>query len=124
MKWQIRPELPIYTQLFDQFSMALASGEFPPGTRLPSVRVLAQEAGVNPNTMQRALHELERAGLVESRRTAGRVVTLDTGSIEQLRRRLAEEQAAGFLSAMAALGYDRVQTVVLLERLREENRDT
>ena len=75
MEWQFRNDSPIYTQLTQRLTQAIVAGEFRPGERLPSVRELAVEAGVNPNTVQRALSELERDGLVFSQRTAGRVVT-------------------------------------------------
>ena len=77
MKWQFSNDAPIYSQLIEQIKVGIVSGAFPPGERLPSVRDLATEAGVNPNTMQRALAELERDGLVYSQRTAGRFVTED-----------------------------------------------
>ena len=71
MKWLFSNDAPIYTQLIEQIKVGIVAGAFPPGERLPSVRDLATEAGVNPNTMQRALAELERDGLVFSQRTAG-----------------------------------------------------
>ena len=64
MNWSLRGDAPIYAQLVEQIKQEIVSGSFPPGQRLPSVRDLATEAGVNPNTMQRALAELERDGLV------------------------------------------------------------
>ena len=78
MEWRFNGGAPIYTQIVDAVKLAIVSGELPPGARLQGVRELALEAGVNPNTMQRALSELEREGLVYSVRTAGR----------QIRRRL------------------------------------
>ena len=64
MKWYFSNDAPIYAQLIGQIRRGIVSGVFPPGERLPSVRELATEAGVNPNTMQRAMAELERDGLV------------------------------------------------------------
>ena len=81
MKWQFSNDAPIYSQLIAQIKVGIVSGAFPPGERLPSVRDLATEAGVNPNTMQRALTELERDGLVYSQRTTGRFVTEDQAMI-------------------------------------------
>ena len=75
MNWQFSNDAPIYAQLIRQIRAGIVSGAFSPGERLPSVRDLAMEAGVNPNTMQRALTELERDGLVYSQRTSGRYVT-------------------------------------------------
>lgn len=73
MAWQFRNDIPIYTQLIAQIQQRIVSGALLPGERLPSVRDLAAEAGVNPNTMQRAMMEMEREELVYSQRTAGRV---------------------------------------------------
>ena len=71
MNWNIRNDAPVYTQLVDQIARAIILGQFPPGSRLPSVREFAADAGVNPNTMQRALAELERLELIRTQRTAG-----------------------------------------------------
>ena len=72
MKWQFRNDAPIYTQLIEQIKVGIVTNIFPPGEKLPSVRDLAADAGVNPNTMQRALSELEQGGLLYTQRTAGR----------------------------------------------------
>ena len=120
MDWTFRADAPIYTQLCEHLTLAIVSGAFPPGARLPAVRELALDAGVNPNTVQRALSELERQGLVYSQRTAGRFVTEDAALIAKARERLAEERARAFLGAMEKLGCDRAQTVALLEKLRGE----
>ena len=120
MDWTFRADAPIYMQLCERLTLTIVSGGYAPGERLPAVRELAVEAGVNPNTVQRALSELERCGLVYAQRTAGRFVTEDAERIERERRRIAEERTRDFLSAMEELGYDRVQTVTLLEKLRGE----
>ena len=72
MNWSITAGRPVYVQLVEQLELALVAGEFPPGSRIPPVRELAADAGVNPNTMQRALQELESRGLLQAQRTAGR----------------------------------------------------
>ena len=115
MDWTFRNDLPIYSQLVEQIKLAIVSGVFTPGMRLSSVRDMAAEAGVNPNTLQRALQELERQGLVYSQRTAGRFVTEDTKVIENCKRALAQGQLAAFLDAMKQLGYDRAEIIALLE---------
>ena len=120
MDWTFRADAPIYMQLCERLTLAIVSGGYAPGERLPAVRELAVDAGVNPNTVQRALSELERCGLVYAQRTAGRFVTEDAERIERERRRIAEERTSGFLSAMEELGYDRAQTVALLEKMRGE----
>ena len=120
MKWQFSNDLPIYSQLIAQIKVGIVTGAFPPGERLPSVRDLAAEAGVNPNTMQRALTELERDGLVYSQRTAGRFVTEDQSMIASAKRSLAESHIQTFLRAMAHLGYDREEILTLLRQEKIE----
>ena len=116
MKWQFTSDAPIYAQLIVQIKVGIISGAFPPGERLPSVRDLATEAGVNPNTMQRALTELERDGLVYSQRTAGRFVTEDADMIETAKRGLAEKYIQAFLAAMGRLGYQREEILSLVRQ--------
>ena len=90
-----------------------------------SVRDMATEAGVNPNTMQRALQELERDGMVYSQRTAGRFVTENMQVIEREKKKLAEEQIRSFLEAMKKLGYRQEEIPALLkEKEEKENGDS
>ena len=89
-----------------------------------SVRDMATEAGVNPNTMQRALQELEREGMVYSQRTAGRFVTENMQVIERAKKKFAEEQIRSFLEAMKKLGYQREEILSLLKAKEEENGDS
>ena len=116
MKWQFSSDVPIYAQLIAQIQTTIVSGTWPPGERLPSVRDLAAEAGVNPNTMQRAMTELERQGLVYSQRTAGRFVTEDRARIEQARLQCAQRQIQTFLDGMEQLGYTREEIRLLMEQ--------
>ena len=116
MNWQISNDAPVYAQLIEQIQVGIVSGVFAPGERLPSVRDLATEAGVNPNTMQRALAELERCGLVYSQRTAGRFVTEDHEMIENAKRELARRHIRAFVAAMGPLGYREEEIVSLLRR--------
>ena len=120
MDWTFRTDAPIYMQLYERLTLAIVSGGYAPGERLPAVRELAVDAGVNPNTVQRALSELERRGLDYAQRTAGRFVTEDAERIGQEKRLIAEERTKSFLDAMGELGYDRAQTVALLEKMRGE----
>lgn len=121
MQWQFSNDAPIYTQLIQQVKVGIVTGAFPPGERLPSVRDLATEAGVNPNTMQRALAELERDGLVYSQRTAGRFVTEDNTMINQAKRSLAERHVKTFLEAMLRLGFQKDEIITLItQELGEE----
>ena len=115
MNWNIRNDAPVYTQLVDQIARAIILGQFPPGGKLPSVREFAADAGVNPNTMQRALAQLETEGLVHTERTAGRYVTEDTALIEQLRADTARTLASDFLEKMRGIGYSPAQAAALLE---------
>lgn len=90
MEWNFKNGIPIYSQIIDEMTMRIASGTYAPGDKLPSVRDLATEAGVNPNTMQKALSELERKGLVFTERTSGRFITKDEKVLETLHEGLAE----------------------------------
>lgn len=95
------------------------------GERLPSVREFAVIAAVNPNTVQRALSELESVGLIETQRNTGKFVTQEGSIIEMARQKRGELLATEFLKSMAALGYTAQQTISLLEEAQkgEENND-
>ena len=123
MEWRIRADLPIYAQLVFQIKLAIVSGEYLPGERLASVRELAMDAGVNPNTMQRALQELERDGMVYTQRTSGRFVTEDTKVIESAKKQLAEDQIKDFLEQMSRLGYPKEEILSLLKASIEEEKN-
>ena len=97
MAWTFKDDRPIYSQLVEQIKIKIISGEWELGSRLSSVRELAEQAGVNPNTMQRALAELERDGLVHSKRTSGRFVTEDENMIKNVREAVAAENIAAFM---------------------------
>lgn len=120
MQWNLSDGRPIYAQLMETITQAITSGILPAGSRLPSVRDLAAEAGVNPNTMQRALSELERIGLLYSQRTAGRFVTEDIGQIAEKRKDLAMEQIELFLSSMKDMGFTVDETIELIRQVMKE----
>ena len=120
MEWNFRSDQPIYAQLISGIKLGIVSGALSPGERLPSVRDLAMEAGVNPNTMQRALQELEREGMVFSQRTAGRFVTEDVNLIEKAKRNFADEHIRVFLEGMGRLGYSRGEILSLLQEEKED----
>ena len=124
MDWKFRSDLPIYSQLVEQIKLGIVSAKLLPGERLMSVRDMATEAGVNPNTMQRALQELERDGMVYSQRTAGRFVTENMQVIERAKKKFAEEQIRSFLEAMKKLGYQWEEILALLKEKEEENGDS
>lgn len=98
---------PIWEQLVAEFSRRIAVGQWRPGERVPSVRTLAVEFGVNPNTVQRALAELDRRGLMVAQGTAGRDVTRDENLITQILNDLAGDLVRGFVSKMRGLGITR-----------------
>ena len=120
MQWNLSNDRPIYLQLMETITAAIASGTLAAGSRLPSVRELAAEAGVNPNTMQCALAELEREGLLYSQRTAGRFVTDQSEQITQKRKEIAMEQIRIFLSSMQDMGYTSEQTLQLIQQAMKE----
>ena len=117
MPWELNEDRPIYAQLIEQIQRQIISGAYQPGERLPSVRDLAAQAGVNPNTMQRALSELERSGLVFTQRTSGRYITQDQALIQAAKQALAQQEAETFLRRMAALGLDRSQSLEILQEI-------
>ena len=120
MAEQFDASRPIYAQLVERLKAKILAGTYPPGGHLDSVRDLAAAAGVNPNTMQQALAQLETEGLVRTERTAGRFVTEDTALIEQLRADTAQTLAADFLEKMRGIGYGLEQAAALLERWNEK----
>ena len=111
MAWTLDDSRPIWPQLSQQLARRIIAGVYPPGSRLPSVRELAAEAGVNPNTMV----QLEQENLAKADRTAGRLVTQDVAALEAARLREAEAVIRDYFEAMAALGYTGEQAVQLLK---------
>ena len=120
MEWNFRNDQPIYSQLTQRLTEAIVSGIYAPGEKLPSVRELALEAGVNPNTVQRALTELEREGLVFSQRTAGRFVTENENMIVNAKLSIADERVSEFLRSMKTLGCGRQEIISLIEGAKED----
>ena len=121
MEWNLTNDRPIYLQLEEILLQAIASGQYPAGSRLPAVRELAAEAGGNPNTMQRARTDLEREGLLYSPRTAGRFVTDETERIRGKRRELAMTQVQNFLTSMKEMGFSAEEIVEMMEQaIRKE----
>jgi len=106
---------PIWLQLVDDFRLRIVTGAWPIGARIPSVRELAMQSGVNPNTVQRALTELDRTGLTGAERTAGRFVTADTAVVDAVRRELATGATDTFIAALTAVGMDLTQATALLQ---------
>lgn len=116
MAWNLDSDRPIFLQIVERIQMDIVSGRYAPGDKLPSVRDLAGEAAVNPNTMQKAFTELERTGLVYSMRTSGRFITEDITMIEELKSSLAKEKIIEFLELMQNLGYKNEEILSLMNQ--------
>ena len=124
MQWQIQGDRPIFIQLLEQIKLGIISGVLPAGSRLPSVRDLAAEAKVNPNTMQKALDELGREGLVFSQRTSGRFITEDRQLLDQLKTELVTQHLEQFLGQMRSIGLTREEVLAIIkDKLSEEEKE-
>ncbi|MBB5182987.1 GntR family transcriptional regulator [Catenisphaera adipataccumulans] len=120
MTWKLDPDRPIYLQIIDRIQTDIVTGVYPPGGQLPSVRALALEAGVNPNTLQKAMSELERSGLVESHRTSGRFVTTDEEKIRRLKESLVKQEIQTLLKKLKIYGLTKAELIEYIERNEEE----
>ena len=123
MSWEFQDHLPIYAQLMDTLKRRIVTGRYLPGEKLPSVRELAAEAGINPNTVQRAFSELEREGLIYTQRATGKDVTENEADIKSAREALARTQVADFLRAMQSLGFSVGDVIVLLQSFNESEEE-
>ncbi|MDE6957886.1 MAG: GntR family transcriptional regulator [Lachnospiraceae bacterium] len=121
MAWALDNDRPIYLQLMERIQMDIISGKYPPGGKLPSVRELALDASVNPNTMQKALSELERSGIVYAQRTSGRFITGDEHMLKELKVQLASEHIKDFLSKLKQLGLKENEILELIEHAIKED---
>lgn len=122
MEWQIDNNKPVYIQLVEQLKMKIISGEIELDSKLDSVRSLAADAMVNPNTMQKALAELERQGFVYSKRTSGRFVTNDKALIDSERKNLVKESIKSSLQTLINLGYTDEEIMELIEEILKEGK--
>ncbi len=122
MAWDLSSDRPIYTQLIEQLELKICAGIYEPGSKMPSVRDLATQASVNPNTMQRALAGLEDSGLLYSQRTTGRFVTEDVNLIKKTRTKLATEHIVEFLTKMSELGFDQEEIIEILSNKIRRNK--
>ena len=123
MPWNLDSSRPIYLQIIERVQMDIITGPYQPGDKLPSVRDLAQEAAVNPNTMQKALSELERSGLIYSQRTSGRFITEDKELIHQMKKELAAAEVSAFVAHMKQLGITPEEIRQLLAETIEEEKN-
>ncbi len=108
-------ERPIYLQIKEMISRQVARGELPPGSKMPSLRDIALQLKVNPNTAQRAYRELEEEGILFTRRGQGTFVTEEEPRIFVLKKRLAEEGARSYLEGALALGLSGGEALKILE---------
>lgn len=115
MAWNLSSDRPIYIQLLEGLKRRIVTGEYKAGSQIPPVRELAVEAGVNPNTMQKALLQLEGEGLVYSVRTSGRFVTDNTAHIENAKKEMAKANVNAFLNSMAELAITKDEIMKLIE---------
>ncbi|ASB96637.1 GntR family transcriptional regulator [Streptococcus equi] len=120
MSWKFDEKSPIYAQIAQHIMLQIVSQEIKSGDQLPTVREYAEIAGVNPNTMQRALTELDREGIVYSQRTAGRFVTDNQELIARKRRELAINELKSFISNMIKIGFERSEIIPVLSTFLEE----
>ncbi len=116
MEFQFENNSPIYLQLIQKIKMAIASGEFKPGEKLPAVRELAMESKINPNTVQRALFQLEDEHLIFTQRTNGKYITEDKQKLKELKKELASNLLQEFLVKMQQLGFSKQEILEFIER--------
>lgn len=123
MEWKFTGNRPVYQQIMEHIRGAILVGEFQPGTRIPPVRDFAMEARVNPNTMQRAMMELEREGILTCRGNLGRYVTDDRAVLEQMRRTAVDAIIRTSAEQYRGLGLTMEQAAALLLALEKEEKD-
>lgn len=120
MAWKFTSSEPIYMQIAGKIMTDIIIGRFSPGSRLPSVRELGMAAGVNPNTVQHAMVELERQGVVTALIGDGRYVTDNTTAIEAFKTRSASLAADEFIKRMQDLQIDRKRAQALMNEAFEK----
>ncbi len=118
MAWNFTADKPIYAQIAEILKRDILSGKYQAGDKLPTVRDLAAEAAVNPNTMQKAFSELEQEGLISTQRTAGRTVTTDSHKLEEARKLMLEELTGEYLKKIYQMGSTKEDAVQLIEKMR------
>lgn len=121
MAWEIDNTRPIYLQLMERIQLDIVTGVYKPGDKIPSVRELAITAAVNPNTMQKALVELENYGLVYPQRTSGRFITEDETLLTDMRKKMAQEKILLFIENMTQLGFETSEISQLITDYQKED---
>ncbi len=122
MGWNLDDSRPIWPQLKERLMKDIVGGRYVMGGPFPTVRDLAEEAGVNRNTMQRALSELESEGLVITNRTAGRTVTTDEELVAETKAAIAADNVGKFMDEMASLGFSAEEVIDIIKKKGVENR--
>ncbi|HIS60194.1 MAG TPA: GntR family transcriptional regulator [Candidatus Faecousia faecipullorum] len=120
MNWKMAGDKPVYQQIMAALRGAILKGELIPGQKVPSVREVAAEAQVNPNTVQRAFSELEREGLLVGGGTSGRTVTTDETVLAAMRQETLQELARECMERFAVFGVTLAQAAQLLLDLEKE----
>lgn len=123
MSWDLSSDRPVYLQIVEKIQSDIVAGVYKAGDKLPSVRELAAEAAVNPNTMQKALTELEKTGLVYTNRTSGRYISEDKNLLLQMRKDLASKETASFLKKMKLYRYSEEDLFQLIKDLNKDNEE-
>jgi DNA-binding transcriptional regulator YhcF (GntR family) len=124
MRWNLDNNSPLYLQIADKIKLGIVSGEYAPGKKIDSVRDLAEQTGVNPNTMQRALSKLEDEGLLLTYRTNGKYVTEDIQMIDKYKQALAKEYIKNFLESMEQTGFSKEEILSLLKSETDKGEST
>ena len=122
MDWKLDDNRPIWPQLKEQLMTAIVARKYQMGGAFPTVRELAEDAGVNRNTMQRALSELENDGFVITNRTAGRTVTTDEELVKSMKEKIAKQNIEKFILEMAAIGYSEEEVIKMINERGVENK--
>ena len=120
MQWKLDNNAPLYLQIADIIKLGIVSGQYPPGSRIDSVRDFAEQSGVNPNTMQRALSKLEDEGLLLTNRTTGKYVTEDIQMIDKIKHELACQYIESFLASMKQLGFQTEEIAAIIRSEAEK----
>ena len=122
MKFEFDNNIPIYIQLVEQLKIYIISGSILPGERIPSVRDLALQTKVNPNTMQKALSELEGLKLIYTERTNGKFVTTDKGLIDKYKKAYAKELSNKYFASMESIGFNKEEVMEYLTKIEGDKR--
>ncbi len=117
MAWSFSTDRPVYIQIADRIKKSVLSGEYEAGQQIPTVRQLALEAAVNPNTVQHAFTELENEGIIIAKGTLGRFVTEDEQVVQAVREQMARNLAKTFVQEMGQLSISPEQALELIREV-------